>query len=322
MTGTLIDRLRASPALEVLKYADFDQFQHVTRIVKAESIPLQMDNFSAATATVRLPGCQVHLQRTFPRMVDALLEGGALAIFPMEPLVPVKINGIDVSFPALAFGRGAAGYRATEWQARTYALIVFDQPMTEREWPEFYDAMRVFHTTPDVLARLQARVRTIFDVASNFPDHFAVPLVREDLKEALLEGFDVAFAACSPASVLQGAAFKHERIVETIDAQLEGNPSTPLYSDALARQCGVSVRTLHNVTVKYRGVSLHQYLRLKRLWMVRQRLLSGDPVLQVKRCALAFGFWHLGEFSSAYAAQFGEVPSRTLARGRERAMAG
>ena len=304
-----------------MRYTDFDQFRHVTRIVKAESIPLQMSNFSAATATVRLPGCTVHLQRTFPRIIDALLEGGALAIFPMDPAVPVKINGIDVSFPALAFGRGAAGYRATEWHASSYALIVFEQTMTEREWPEFHDAMRVFHLAPDVLARLQAKVRTIFDVASNFPDHFAFPLVRQDLKEALLEGFDAAFAAGAPAPVLQGAAFKHERIVEMIDAQLAGNPATPLYSDALARQCGVSVRTLHNVTMKYRGISLHQYLRLKRLWMVRQRLLSGDPVLQVKRCALAFGFWHLGEFSSAYAAQFGEVPSRTLARGRERAMA-
>lgn len=318
----LIDRLRASSALEVLKYSDFDQFRHVTRIVKAESIPLQTTNFAAATATVRLPGCQVHLQHTFPRMVDALLEGGALAMFPMEPLVPVKINGIDIAVPALAFGRGAAGYRATEWQGRTYALIVFEQTMAEREWPEFHDAMRVFDLAPAALTRLQAKVRTIFDVASNFPDRFAFPLVHEDLKEALLGSFDAAFAACSPASVLQGATFKHERIVEVIDAQLAGDPSTPLYSAALARQCGVSVRTLHNVIMKYRGVSLHQYLRLKRLWMVRQRLLSGDPVLQVKRCALAFGFWHLGEFSQAYAAQFGEVPSRTLARGRERALAG
>ena len=317
----MIDGLRASSALEVLRYSDFDQFRHVTRIVKAESVPLQMANFSAATATLRLPGCQVHLQRTFPRIVDALLEGGALAIFPMEQVVPVKINGMDVAIPAMAFGRGAAGYRATEWQANTYALVVFERAMIEREWPEFDNAMRVFHLMPDVLTRLQAKVRTIFDVASNFPDHFAAPVVREDLREALLEGFDAAFASCSPASILLGAANKHERIVEMIDAQLAGNPAEPLYSDALARQCGVSVRTLHNVTVKYRGVSLHQYLRIRRLWMVRQRLLSGDPFLQVKRCALAFGFWHLGEFSSAYAAQFGEVPSRTLARGRERAMA-
>jgi AraC family ethanolamine operon transcriptional activator len=312
--------LRASSALEILKFTDFDQFRHVTRQVKAESIPLRMASFAAAVASVRLPGCELHLQRTFPRIIDALLEGGALVIFPMDEVAPVKINGIDVDFPALAFGRGAAGYRATEWQARTYALLVFDQPLAERGWPEFDNALRVFHLQPAALAGLQARVRTIFDVASSFADQFAMPLVREDLEESLLEQLDHAFGVSAPLALPHGPLFKHQRIVETIDAQLQVNPSVPLYSDDLARQCGVSVRTLHNVTMKYRGVSLHQYLRMRRLWMVRQRLLSGDPFMQVKRCALAFGFWHLGEFSSAYATLFGEVPSRTLARGRERAL--
>jgi transcriptional regulator GlxA family with amidase domain len=34
----------------------------------------------------------------------------------------------------------------------------------------------------------------------------------------------------------------------------------------------------------------------------------------VKACALAFGFWHLGDFSASYRLQFGETPSQTLAR--------
>jgi hypothetical protein len=53
--------------------------------------------------------------------------------------------------------------------------------------------------------------------------------------------------------------------------------------------------------------------------MERQQLLACDPSLQVKSCALQYGFWRMGEFSSAYAALFGEGPSRTLARGRSRA---
>jgi AraC family ethanolamine operon transcriptional activator len=73
------------------------------------------------------------------------------------------------------------------------------------------------------------------------------------------------------------------------------------------------------VAIRFRGLSLHNYLRMKRLWMVRQELLSGRPSLNVKACALMYGFWHLGEFSSSYSALFGEVPSQTLARGRRRA---
>ena len=42
-------------------------------------------------------------------------------------------------------------------------------------------------------------------------------------------------------------------------------------------------------------MSLHRWLRLRRLWLVRQRLLAGTP--SVKAAALAFGFWHLGDFA-------------------------
>jgi len=315
----LVEAFRSSGVLDVLKYADFDQFHHATRIVKADSIPLQATGFSAATAMIRLPGCRIHLQRTFPRIVDALLEGGALAIFQMDETVPIKINGVDVDFPAMAFGRGTVGYRATEWQARTYALIVFDKPMTDRGWPDHDGMLHLYRLAPEVLAVLQRQLLSIFDFASRCPDEFADPLVPHSMQEQLLETLDAAFASCAPADVSGSIYSRQLRIVEAIDMLVEADPSSPLYSEMLAKECGVSVRTLHNVTVRFRGVSLHQYLRMKRLWMVRQRLLSGDPFTQVKACALQFGFWHMGEFSSAYTALFGELPSQTLARGRSRA---
>jgi AraC family ethanolamine operon transcriptional activator len=315
----LVEGFRSSSVLQVLKYTDFDQFRHATRIVKADSIPLQATGFSAATAVIRLPGCQIHLQRTFPRIVDALLEGGALAILPMEEIAPIKLNGVDIDFPALAFGRGAAAYRATEWLAKTYALIVFDQPMTARGWPDYENALHLFRLAPEVLAGLQRRILSIFESTSDTPEELANPLVPHAMQEQLLEALDAAFASCVPVGFGGNAFSRQIRVVEAIDMLIEGDPSSPLYSAALARECGVSVRTLHNITVRFRGVSLHQYLRMKRLWMVRQQLLAGHPSLQVKSCALQYGFWHMGEFSSAYAALFGEIPSRTLARGRSRA---
>jgi transcriptional regulator GlxA family with amidase domain len=64
----------------------------------------------------------------------------------------------------------------------------------------------------------------------------------------------------------------------------------------------------------YRGMSLHRYLRLKRLWLVRQQLVAGNQ--SVKACALACGFWHFSDFSRAYRLHFGESPSQTLAKAR------
>jgi transcriptional regulator GlxA family with amidase domain len=61
-------------------------------------------------------------------------------------------------------------------------------------------------------------------------------------------------------------------------------------------------------------MSLHRYLRLRRLWLVRKQLLTGSQ--SVKASALAFGFWHMGDFSASYRVQFGETPSETLAKVR------
>jgi AraC family ethanolamine operon transcriptional activator len=86
----------------------------------------------------------------------------------------------------------------------------------------------------------------------------------------------------------------------------------------MAGELRISVRTLHTAMLKIRGMSLHRYLRLRRLWAVRGQLLAGDKALQIKACALSNGFWHLGEFAALYAAQFGEAPSIILARSQQR----
>ncbi|MGZ5877411.1 MAG: helix-turn-helix domain-containing protein [Bradyrhizobium sp.] len=86
----------------------------------------------------------------------------------------------------------------------------------------------------------------------------------------------------------------------------------------MASELPVSVRTMHTAMLKIRGMNLHRYLRLRRLWAVRGQPLAGDKALQIKACALSNGFWHLGEFAALYAAQFGEALSITLARSQRR----
>lgn len=91
-------------------------------------------------------------------------------------------------------------------------------------------------------------------------------------------------------------------------------PSLPLYSKDLARQIGISVRSLQATSRSVTGMSLHSYLRLQRLSRVRCELSTG--ALSVKAAALANGFWHLGDFSRAYIRAFGEMPSQTCARAK------
>jgi AraC-like DNA-binding protein len=76
------------------------------------------------------------------------------------------------------------------------------------------------------------------------------------------------------------------------------NAGKTLYSADVARQLGVSVRTLHNAVVAVRGMSMHRYMRLRRLWSVRQQLVRGVSLQSIKAVALVNGFWHMGEFTA------------------------
>jgi AraC family ethanolamine operon transcriptional activator len=101
-----------------------------------------------------------------------------------------------------------------------------------------------------------------------------------------------------------------------VDELISGQPAAPLYSEDLARRIETSVRTLQLAAQAIHGVSLHGYIRLKRLRFAHCQLTSGLPGQSVKAAALASGFWHMGEFSRLYKSVFGEVPSMTLARAR------
>ncbi len=78
----------------------------------------------------------------------------------------------------------------------------------------------------------------------------------------------------------------------------------------------VSVRTLNNAVVAIRGMSMHRYIRLRRLWSVRQQLVQGASIEAMKAIALANGFWHMGEFRTLYRDLFGETPQQTCVAGR------
>jgi AraC family ethanolamine operon transcriptional activator len=135
------------------------------------------------------------------------------------------------------------------------------------------------------------------------------------IRESLLACVDSVFADVVPTKWASHAnSTRQFKIFQDIRAVLAGSLSKPIYSEELAQQVGISVRSMHDAILRYRGISLHRFLRLRRLWLVRQQLLAGAE--SVKATALAFGFWHLGDFSGSYRLQFGESPSQTLARSR------
>jgi len=155
-------------------------------------------------------------------------------------------------------------------------------------------------------------------LASHSPDILAQPNVIASIEESVLQAVDLVMAAASPASEAKRLSLSHYlALVRKFDEFVAVNAGKTLYSADVARQLGVSVRTLHNAVVAIRGMSMHRYMRLRRLWNVRQQLLRGASLQSIKAVALVNGFWHMGEFTASYRDLFGETPQQTLSADRK-----
>jgi AraC family ethanolamine operon transcriptional activator len=305
-------------APKIVRFADVDEFRYAIRGLNFDFTPL-----ARAIATeqiiLQLPGCDVNMTRAFPRVVDAQLITDCTAIgFAMDDLdVPIRFNGTQRDRAAIVIGSSGAAYNTIEEVQRQIASVVFRPEVKDRGWPETNSSFKIFETSPAALQWLRRVVREVMAAAFEPIDPAEVPLKAAAMKESLLGAVDAAFADVVPARwTLRPNDGRQFKLFQDISALLSEDLGQPIYSEEIARKVGLSVRTMHDVVRRYRGMSLHRYLRLRRLWLVRRRLLAGAD--SVKAVALAFGFWHLSDFSRSYRVQFGETPSETLERGRRR----
>jgi AraC-like DNA-binding protein len=304
-------------APKIFRFADADEFRSAIRGLNLEFTPL-VRGIAAEQIILQLPGCDVNMTRAFPRVVDAQLVADCTAVgFAMDDDVPIRFNGAQRNRAVIVIGSSGAAYNAIEEVQRQITSVVFRPEVKDRGWPETGSSFKIFETSPLTLHWLRKVVREVVAAASEPIDPAEVPLKAAAMKESLFSAVDAAFANIVPARwTLRPNDERHFKMFQDIRALLSDDLAQPIYSEEMARKLGISVRTMHDVVRRHRGMSLHRYLRLRRLWLVRQRLLAGAE--SVKAVALAFGFWHLSDFSRSYRDQFGETPSETLERGRRR----
>lgn len=304
-----------SAALKVYQYLDVDEFRQSVRTLQVEFVPL-FRRIAARQTILNLPGCDINLIRSFPRLMDAQLAPNCTVVgFTMDDDVPIRFNGVDRDRSVFVVGHSGGGYTALEKVARQFTSVIFTPEITDRGWPRTSHNFTMFEITEVTHRRLRELVLQILRFASEATSAVEVLESAMGIKESLLAAIDAAFSDAVPASRVRSAnSARYFKIVHDIEAILSGRLDSPVYSTDLARQVGVSVRTLHTAVLTYRGMSLHRYLRLKRLWLVRQQLVAGNQ--SVKACALSCGFWHFSDFSRAYRLHFGESPSQTLAKAR------
>ncbi|MGY4418454.1 AraC-like DNA-binding protein [Bradyrhizobium sp. JR6.1] len=298
----------------VFRFDDVDAFRSSIRDLDVDFTPLAR-KISAEQVILSLPGCELNYTQSFPRIVDAQLARQTTAVgFTMDDGVPMRFNGVERDRAVIVLGGGGAFYTSVEETPRQYVSMMFTPEIVDRGWPNAGLHFSIHEISQRAQDRLREVVRQVLLVTSDRVT-IAEFATGASIKETLLAAIDNAFAEIVPARwATRANTTRQFKVFNDARAILAGDVAHPIYSGELARQIGVSVRTLHDAIQRYRGVSLHRYLRLRRLWLVRQQLLAGAP--SVKACALAYGFWHLSDFSRSYRSQFGEAPSVTLAASR------
>jgi AraC-like DNA-binding protein len=300
---------------KTFRFTDIDEFRSSISNLAVDFTPL-VRRISTEQIVLDLPGVSINLTRSFPRIIDGSFAPNCTAIgFTMDDGVPIRFNGVERDRSVVAIGSHGAAFSSVERVERQFASIVFTPLVQDREWPEATGSFRVFETTPAAHLRLREVVREVLSRAPELANDIEAAGAAAAIRESVLAAVDSAFAAIIPVRWASRANVTRQfRIFRDVDAMLSDNIRHPIYSEELARQVGVSVRSMHDAVRRYRGMSLHRYLRLRRLWLVRKQLLMGTQ--SIKASALAFGFWHLGDFSSSYRVHFGESPSETVARSR------
>lgn len=314
----LFDALAPSSSLQLIGFADVDAFRPVESMEDARSIPLDVANFAAVRAVVSLPACRIIVMRSFARILDtAYRMPGGMVILSMTDGLQVNLKGVEFDARFFVTLRGNDECHFVEPQTNHHAMIIFSPELRDRGWFDRGDDLRAHVANRPALLHTRQLLLAILRTASVQPLLFETAGVAAHLQEGLLLALDDLFRIDSMSD--RSASVQGERsikLVQRIDDYIAAHPTAPIYTADLAGEFGVSVRTLGSAISKVRGMSLHQYIRLKRLWATRARLLKGGSAT-VATCARAQGFHHLGEFAAAYRATFHEAPSDTLTRGRQ-----
>lgn len=308
--------LTPSRILRIEQFRDADQYRAHDVLGGGTSTPLQPRDFSVSRAILPLQDGIFVLQRSFARCLEADLgtdEGVGLFI----PIAfQCNINGQDIDNSTIGLMRGRTPAKVIEQHPNTYLMLRFNSDMRHRGWLVADATLQYLRVSDEHIQSLRATTLDMFCLASTCGDPRQFEVLNRSIQETFIAALDAALDTNGAQRARPGTYDRHRRLVERLDEHAELLGSAPLYSDDLARAIGVSVRTLQSATRVVHGMSLHQYLKLKRLWSARKLLVSGNSGLTVKAAALANGFCHMGEFSSGYKSTFGEMPSETLARGR------
>jgi AraC-like DNA-binding protein len=314
------------PTVEVVEISDPTAAGEGLEILAQDVVQLEATSFRARRVAVRLADTLVLLLSASHRVrARATLHDQLLAFVVFGPRARGTVNGLDVRPDLILAAESSAqvefvveaGYESV---TILVSPVVLDAELSARRREGGFHAPRGV----ELLDATAIHARALFDwgkrltsTAARRPELFdrteTRAAARAELLEHLLAALDGARGAARTRRELTREA--HRRVVEAAERYALANVGDHRRVKDLCLAVGVSERTLQYAFQGVMRMSPIAYLTRLRLHRVRQALrVATRGSTTVADQALEWGFWHFGDFSRAYKACFGELPSETLRR--------
>jgi AraC-like DNA-binding protein len=296
-------------------------------LLDLEAVQLQPMPLRVRRVTVRLDDAEVLYHSTNRKMrTRTRVREGRFAWTVYGPRTTGKVNGLPVRpgfLLAAAPGVDVGFVADAGWESITVLLTAQEIRAhlaargRESEFPTA-PGVEILKVEPERCRSFFAWGKWLTSNAARWPARFDEGMpervaARADLLEHLLATLSLAEGLELGRS--ERTRLAYESIVKKAEDFATSESDERIQVGDLCRVAGVSERTLGYAFKAILDMTPMAYLLRLRLHRVRGALLAptrGSTTVTAE--AFRFGFWHLGEFSSAYRECFGELPSVTLRR--------
>ncbi|NMJ40586.1 helix-turn-helix domain-containing protein [Roseomonas sp. JC162] len=312
-----MDQFAAMPL--VMQFDDPAVVASALRDAAVEYLSFAPGQFSAKLTSVAFSGVRLQIMSDGPHLSrGTVASGNAAMLFALgRPQTSPMVNSHAMSGADLMLlgPGGAVESRVTapiEWAAVSFDADAFARTIGEGDAPGLGEfAPR--RLSASLRAGTEARVREIGAIAAADPQR----LLATSVQSAIADEFQHFARQVTQSDLAGGVSLRALRrrvqLVRLADEYMASRIDQSLYSEEVRAALGVPMRTLHDAFIAVHGMSMHRYLRIRRLNLARRSLRAdaGAGQTQVKAAALRYGFWHFGRFAQEYRALFGELPSET-----------
>jgi AraC family ethanolamine operon transcriptional activator len=317
----------APPAVTVVELTDPTTANETIEVLEQDVVNLGSQRLRARRVTVRLEGGLVVFHRTNLRVRARTSVNRELVAYGVcGPRAKGSVNGLPMrSGTMLAVQPGTEVVFVSEpGYESIFALLGPDEIEAHLRGRQREEAFRmprgaeILHRDPASVRRFFTWGKRLVDTATRRPELLndrreARVAAQVELLETLLATLGAATDFQPPRS--DRTRLAQSRIVKIAEDCALAYAGERLYLTDLCRATGVGERSLEYAFKEIMGMTPTAYLTRVRLHRVRKALQAATRAsTTVSAEALNQGFWHFGEFSRAYSACFGELPSETLRR--------